>query len=177
MDSGARNVWTTNATSVLIDCWEDRLDDLRGQKRNTGVYADITEALHKLGIERTVAEVRYKIKNLSQMYRDGVKGLTTGSGPSDWPHFERVRELIVAQSSNDPTVMQESQCTVDEHHPRTTPKTWEHQVVRELLKGAPKLKEVAPKMGQLRTNQLLTSSVLPGRGRGRRVSATTGRRS
>ncbi|KAH9373736.1 hypothetical protein HPB48_016582 [Haemaphysalis longicornis] len=64
----ARNVWTTTPSSVLIDCWEDRLDDLRGQKRNAGVYADITEALRKLGIKRTVAEVRYKIKNLSKMY-------------------------------------------------------------------------------------------------------------
>ncbi|KAH9364863.1 hypothetical protein HPB48_021684 [Haemaphysalis longicornis] len=96
--SSARNLWTTNAT----------------QKRNAGVYADITEALRKLGIERTVAEVRYKIKNLTQMYRDGVKGLTTGSGPIDWPHFERVRELIGPQPSNDRTLVQESQCTVDE---------------------------------------------------------------
>ncbi|KAH9368170.1 hypothetical protein HPB48_016988 [Haemaphysalis longicornis] len=51
----------------------------------------------------------------SKIYsRDCVKGLTTGSGPTDWPHFERVRELIGAPPSNDPTLVQESECTVDE---------------------------------------------------------------
>lgn len=66
--SSTRNLWTTNATSVLIDCWEDHLDDLRAPQSNTSVYTDIAEVLRKLGIERTVAEVRYKIKNLTQTY-------------------------------------------------------------------------------------------------------------
>ncbi|KAH7960464.1 hypothetical protein HPB49_020038 [Dermacentor silvarum] len=64
----ARNLWTEKETTALIDHWRDRLSDLN-QKRNARVYHEIADVLLLQGFRRTAAEVKNKIRNLTQLYR------------------------------------------------------------------------------------------------------------
>ncbi|XP_077492135.1 uncharacterized protein LOC144103232 [Amblyomma americanum] len=110
--SPARRLWSERETAALIDCWQDHLNDLRRQKRNAAVYAEIAEALRILGFHRTSAEVRHKIRNLTQMYRDFNKnGTTTGSGAIQWPHYARIHSFLGSLPMNDPSLVQETRCS------------------------------------------------------------------
>ncbi|KAH9382998.1 hypothetical protein HPB48_023652 [Haemaphysalis longicornis] len=60
-----RQLWDEKETHVLIDIWEDRLCDLRRQKRNGNIYEEMTESLRTAGSERSQAQVHNKIENLS----------------------------------------------------------------------------------------------------------------
>lgn len=64
-----RQLWGEAETFVLIDLWEDRLADLRRQKRNSVVYDEIAEGLRQAGFERSRDQVHTKIENLGNKYR------------------------------------------------------------------------------------------------------------
>lgn len=67
--AAARACWTRVETFTLIRLWEDNLQDLRKAKRNARVYAAIVDELHELGIEKTLKEMKTKIENLGNKYR------------------------------------------------------------------------------------------------------------
>ncbi|XP_077485050.1 uncharacterized protein LOC144095123 [Amblyomma americanum] len=93
--SQPRNLWSERETWVLIDLWEERLDDLSRQKRNSVVYCEIAEALRAAGFGRSTAEVRHKIRNLTRTYRNYTRtGQATGSGAGDWSHLQRIHSFF-----------------------------------------------------------------------------------
>ncbi|XP_075542462.1 uncharacterized protein LOC142576292 [Dermacentor variabilis] len=112
--SQARQLWGERETALLIDLWEDRLMDLRRQKRNSGVYDDIAAALRQVGFERTRLQVHHKIENLAQTYRFWLKNQKTGAGAIPWTHFWRIHSFLGTLPANDPSRAQESQVTVEE---------------------------------------------------------------
>ncbi|KAL3205789.1 hypothetical protein MRX96_040643 [Rhipicephalus microplus] len=64
-----RQVWGEQETAFLIDLSEDRMLDIRRQRRNASVYDEIVEALRQAGYVRTRIQVQHKIENLFQTYR------------------------------------------------------------------------------------------------------------
>lgn len=89
-----RQLWGETETYVLIDLWEERLKELRRQKRNSAVYEQIAKALRLAGFQRTRAQVHTKIENLSNTYRFWQKQQTAGSGAIPWLYFRRIGEFL-----------------------------------------------------------------------------------
>ncbi|KAF5297019.1 hypothetical protein FQA39_LY12233 [Lamprigera yunnana] len=78
--------WTDNLQLSLIDIWETKLYDLRRQRRNSHVYAEMAAELKILFSEEDNTEfdiegvdIKTKINNLTQRYRTERKTM----GPSD----------------------------------------------------------------------------------------------
>ncbi|KAF5284955.1 hypothetical protein FQA39_LY16910 [Lamprigera yunnana] len=78
--------WTDNLELSLIDIWETKLYDLRRQRRNSHVYAEMAAELKILFSEEDNTEfdiegvdIKTKINNLTQRYRTERKTM----GPSD----------------------------------------------------------------------------------------------
>ncbi|KAH6919925.1 hypothetical protein HPB50_029087 [Hyalomma asiaticum] len=102
--------WTETETFTLIRIWEEHIGDLRRAKRNAKVYAAIVEKLRAAGIDRTVKEVKSKIENLANKYRDINKNKRTGSGCIRWPFYWAIQKFLGTLPINDASLVQESGC-------------------------------------------------------------------
>jgi len=77
--------WTDAETFKLIELWSDETiqEGLEGCKKNSQVYAKLSDQMHKVGYKRTLVQCRDKVKKLKGDYRkikDGHK--QTGSRTS-----------------------------------------------------------------------------------------------
>lgn len=61
--------WSDRETLLLLEVWGDHVYDLRRAKRNATVYEKMRADLMALHVEKTVDEIRRKIKNLQAKYR------------------------------------------------------------------------------------------------------------
>lgn len=59
--------WTKEATSCLIDLWEENIDELRGVRKNSHIFNEMADKLGMPGL--TAAGVRNKVENLTKKYR------------------------------------------------------------------------------------------------------------
>ncbi|KAK8782902.1 hypothetical protein V5799_015757 [Amblyomma americanum] len=109
-----RQVWSERETSVLIDCWEDRIIDLRRQKRNSSIYEEIAPELRVAGFHRTKQQVHTKIENLSNKFRFWQKRQTTGSGAIPWTHFHHLATFLGRLPMNDASLVRESTGSVEQ---------------------------------------------------------------
>ena len=64
-----RAEWSKAAEAALLDLWAENIEDLRGIRKNSHVFAEIAQALNEAGVMMTGEEVRVKIKNLTSKYR------------------------------------------------------------------------------------------------------------
>ncbi|KAH7954522.1 hypothetical protein HPB49_019367 [Dermacentor silvarum] len=108
-DAAKRFVWTRSMTDILINIWEDYLPHLRAHKHNAHVYDAMTEDFNKAagGTSVTTKQLRHKIENLGQQYRQ--KGKTaTGSAPVSWPYYSRLHRFLGSLPANDLSLVEES---------------------------------------------------------------------
>lgn len=103
-----RTTWGERETWALISLWEEYLEQLRGERRNAGVYESIVRRLAALGIVRTRKQVQSKIDNLTQMYRSWAKKRTTGSAPVPWLYFTEIHRFLGTLPANDHSLVEES---------------------------------------------------------------------
>ena len=75
-----RLVWSKTEIKTLINVWGDReiLSKLDGTCRNSPVYREIAKRLGEKGYERSVTQIKNKIKNLK---KSTGNGLTITIGP------------------------------------------------------------------------------------------------
>ena len=64
-----RSGWTKAAEAMLLDMWAEKIEDLRGIRKNSHVFAEIAQAMNEAGVMMTSEEIRVKIKNLTAKYR------------------------------------------------------------------------------------------------------------
>ncbi|KAH7941985.1 hypothetical protein HPB49_019209 [Dermacentor silvarum] len=62
--------WSDDETRALLKVWEDHLSDLRKTKRNLKIYVAIAECLRAQGVEKSVKEIKSKMENLGNRYRE-----------------------------------------------------------------------------------------------------------
>lgn len=88
--------WSTADINLLIELWADKIDHLRGSRKNNHVYQEMAVELGKNGLGNvTVEDVRVRIHNLKSRYRTEKKNVgTSGGSPSDWPYFEQVNAIL-----------------------------------------------------------------------------------
>ncbi|KAH7941297.1 hypothetical protein HPB49_011799 [Dermacentor silvarum] len=63
--------WSDDETCALLKVWEDHLSNLRKAKRNLKVDVAIAECLRAQGVEKSVKEIKSKVENLGNRYRQG----------------------------------------------------------------------------------------------------------
>lgn len=61
--------WSNEEACALMERWQERLGDLRLQKRNSDAYNEIAASLRLEGYEWVPSEIKVKIKNLTQQHR------------------------------------------------------------------------------------------------------------
>ncbi|KAH6942609.1 hypothetical protein HPB50_008434 [Hyalomma asiaticum] len=104
--------WSDDETSVLIRVWEDHLPDLRRAKRNMNVYLAIQECLRAQGIEKSVKEIKSKIENLDNRYRNLTRK-TTGQGAITWRFYKDIARFLGSLPINNMSLVEETRCGGD----------------------------------------------------------------
>ncbi|XP_041450140.1 uncharacterized protein LOC121404551 [Drosophila obscura] len=96
--ASGRVKWTTEMENLLIDLWQENIDDLRGVRKNSHVYMEMAQTM-KEGCDLDVGwtEVRTKVENLTKKYRmEKNKVGPSGGAPSGWQHFEKLQAFLGA---------------------------------------------------------------------------------
>ncbi|XP_053960430.1 uncharacterized protein LOC128864704 [Anastrepha ludens] len=77
------------------ELWEEKLPQLRGRKRNTHVYADMAVKMATKGFVFSSREIKVKIDNLTNKYRDEKKVVgPSGGTPSAWEYYDKVHHIL-----------------------------------------------------------------------------------
>ncbi|XP_033232352.1 uncharacterized protein [Drosophila pseudoobscura] len=67
--AGGRVKWSAALESLLTDIWQDKIEDLRGPRKNSHVYMEIAESMKEAGLELGWGEIRTKLENMTKKYR------------------------------------------------------------------------------------------------------------
>ncbi|XP_036341029.1 myb/SANT-like DNA-binding domain-containing protein 1 [Rhagoletis pomonella] len=97
----SRNLWTADAEEVFVRLWQQKVDDLRGPRKNSHVYQEMAAEMQMQGYDVNSSSVKIKIDNLTAKYRKAKAGMgTTGGSPASWHSFEQVHQIIGGFSIN-----------------------------------------------------------------------------
>ncbi|XP_037931961.1 myb/SANT-like DNA-binding domain-containing protein 1 [Teleopsis dalmanni] len=90
-----RIAWSENAEKLLLEFWEERIDELRSMQNNAQVYLEIANKLKKRGYPISFSEVKNKMKNLRNKYKDEKKKIdASDSTPSSWTHYAKLNSIL-----------------------------------------------------------------------------------
>jgi len=100
--------WTDAETFQLIELWGDQpiQEQLEGCKKNSQVFAKISEQMSEAGYERTLIQCRDKIKKLRGEYRkikDSHKEM--GNNRKKSKFFDKMNEILHNKPSVSPPVI------------------------------------------------------------------------
>lgn len=65
----SRNLWSADAEEVFVMLWQQKVDDLRGPRKNSHVYQEMAAEMQMQGYEVNSSSVKIKIDNLTAKYR------------------------------------------------------------------------------------------------------------
>ncbi|KAI4355394.1 hypothetical protein L6164_004173 [Bauhinia variegata] len=95
---GREDCWSEGATAVLIDAWGERYLELsRGnlKQRHWKEVADIVSSREDYTkVPKTDIQCKNRIDTVKKKYKLEKAKIAAGSGPSKWPFFERLDQLI-----------------------------------------------------------------------------------
>lgn len=101
---GREDCWSEGATSVLIDAWGERYLELsRGnlKQKHWKEVADIVSSREDYTkIPRTDIQCKNRIDTVKKKYKTEKAKITAGGGPSKWPFYDRLDQLIGPASKN-----------------------------------------------------------------------------
>ncbi|XP_037942350.1 uncharacterized protein LOC119675234 [Teleopsis dalmanni] len=88
-------VWPLEAENILCELWEEDIENLRGNRRNSHIYKEFQQKLSLRGMEVSVKGISNKINNLTSKYRKekAAMGMSGGS-PSTWPLYHKVHAIL-----------------------------------------------------------------------------------
>ncbi|XP_036339681.1 zinc finger protein 2 homolog isoform X2 [Rhagoletis pomonella] len=96
-----RSFWNSRAEACFVELWGEKVDELRGARKNTHVYQEMSSELAKQGCFLSAQDVKYKIANLTAKYRKCKEAIApSGGSPASWNLYEAVHKVIGAQSIN-----------------------------------------------------------------------------
>ena len=89
-----RERWSESQTKTLVYLWKEHFRDLQTSKQHL-IWIKIKTAVNEKGPEKTLKQLRNKIRNLKDAYkaaRDNNK--KTGASPTYSPYFEDFDEVL-----------------------------------------------------------------------------------
>lgn len=54
---------------MFLDLWEEKIEELRGSRKNSHVYQEMAAALQNAGFNGTWTDIRTKVDNLTRKYK------------------------------------------------------------------------------------------------------------
>lgn len=95
---GREDCWSEGATSVLIDAWGERYLELsRGnlKQKHWKDVADIVSSREDYAkTPKTDIQCKNRIDTVKKKYKQEKAKIAAGAGPSKWPFFDRLDQLI-----------------------------------------------------------------------------------
>lgn len=93
-----KNRWTTAETDALVFSWRESFVDLESHK-NPVAWKRILEAVNKKGKKRTLDQVKKKLRNLRDRYKDAKdKNKKSGSGKNLPKYYDIFDEVLGTRS-------------------------------------------------------------------------------
>ncbi|XP_073839099.1 uncharacterized protein [Musca autumnalis] len=90
-----RKKWCTEAEDLLLSLWDKNIDKIRGVRKNSHIYAEMATELASFGFGYDGEEVKNKLHNLTNRYREEKKKIgPSGGSPSTWGPYERVHGIL-----------------------------------------------------------------------------------
>ncbi|XP_033117316.1 uncharacterized protein LOC117117199 [Anneissia japonica] len=92
-------MWDDDSIKCLLGIWNspDIYSQFDGTRRNGVVYTVITDRLKEHGFERTVAQVRTKMKNMRREYfqiRESMATNGTVDRKTWWPYYDDIEKIV-----------------------------------------------------------------------------------
>ncbi|XP_070855186.1 uncharacterized protein [Drosophila suzukii] len=95
--AGGKLRWAKQMEVLLIDIWQENIEELRGARKNVHIYMEMAQTLMEAGFDVSYKDVRTKIENLTKKYRQEKNKLgPSGGAPSSWQHYELVHSFLGA---------------------------------------------------------------------------------
>ncbi|XP_020801920.1 uncharacterized protein LOC110178958 [Drosophila serrata] len=82
--------WSKEMEQLVVDLWEEYIDDYFGARKRRLIYKDMAERITAAGLAVIWTDVRNKLENLTRKYRiEKEKVMSNQGSPSRWRHFEK----------------------------------------------------------------------------------------
>ncbi|XP_044315303.1 uncharacterized protein LOC123037682 [Drosophila rhopaloa] len=95
--AGGKLRWTVQMELLLIDIWQENIDQLRGVRKNVHVYMEMAQSLMEAGFDVSYKDVRTKIENMTKKYKQEKNKIgPSGGAPSVWQHYDVLHSFLGA---------------------------------------------------------------------------------
>ncbi|XP_034840300.1 mRNA export factor GLE1-like isoform X1 [Maniola hyperantus] len=84
-------IWTKNATLMLLNLYETKLNLLDNPKKKSKMWISMAEELKPFHIEVTPDQVRWKINALTKKYKDCID---SGQGSAAFKYFNEMHQIL-----------------------------------------------------------------------------------
>lgn len=64
-----RKPWNAEQENILISMWEERIEQLRGTRKNSHIFSEMAYEFKERGHCFSATEIKIKIHNLTNKYR------------------------------------------------------------------------------------------------------------
>ncbi|XP_047528174.1 uncharacterized protein LOC125064909 [Vanessa atalanta] len=93
-------IWTKNATLMLLNLYETKLNMLDNPKKKSKMWTSMAEELKSFHIEVTPDQVRWKINALTKKYKDCIDN---GQGSMAFKYFNEMHQILGRYSEDNGT--------------------------------------------------------------------------
>lgn len=105
---GREDCWSEGATGVLIDAWGERYLELSRGNLKQKHWKDVADIVGSREDYRKTPKTNIQCKNridtVKKKYKLEKSKIASGQGPSKWPFFEKLDQLIGATAKINPTI-------------------------------------------------------------------------
>nr|XP_041630789.1 myb/SANT-like DNA-binding domain-containing protein 1 [Drosophila kikkawai] len=91
--AGGKLRWTLHMECLLIDVWQENMEQLRGSRKNSHIYMEMAQTLMEAGHDVSWKDVRTKMDNMTKKQEKHKMG-KSGGAPSAWQHFEALHAFL-----------------------------------------------------------------------------------
>ncbi|XP_067642231.1 uncharacterized protein [Eurosta solidaginis] len=86
--------WEQAGERALIELWNERLDELRGCRKNGHIIFEMAEQLEDYGYSYSEEELRTKMHNLNARFRRERKEVEKTGMPSTWERYDEMEDIL-----------------------------------------------------------------------------------
>lgn len=105
---GREDCWSEGATGVLIDAWGERYLELSRGNLKQKHWKDVADIVGSREDYRKTPKTNIQCKNridtVKKKYKLEKSKIASGQGPSKWPFFEKLDQLIGPTAKINPTI-------------------------------------------------------------------------